>query len=171
MTEKKSIKIDLQSVIDSQIKQFYSVIAQERDNRVKVRNWAITIWLAYIAILGSGKISVNHLTSLLILWTIIAIFWTIEGFHQSLVIVNEIRVRKLEELLSQENLPESLSLDLFYDSGYSKITFKEKGNAFLLACFTGEPIVFFNLAMILGSILFIYFGGLPEPVTQQTITK
>lgn len=168
MTEKK-VKTDIQSVIDSQLKQFYSVIAQERDNRVKVRNWAITIWLAYIAILGSGRIYTNQLTSLLILWTIISIFWAIEGFHQSLVIVNEGRAKKLEQLLTDNELPLNVPLELFYESGYETIKFKEKRKAFLLACFTGEPILFFNLAMIIGSFLFVYLGGLPIATIEKTV--
>lgn len=162
MEDRRPRKVDIQPVIDAQLKQFYSVIAQERDNRVKVRNWAITIWLAYIAILASGKISLNQLTSLLILWAIIIIFWAIEGFHQSLVLVNEGRARKLEELLANESLPDKIPSELFYESGYDTITFKEKRRAFILACFTSEPILFFNLAMLAGSAIFVYSGALPE---------
>lgn len=161
--------IDVQSVVDSQLKQFYSVIAQERENRVKVRNWAITIWLGYIAILGSGRIHTNHLTSLAILLVIISIFWAIEGFHQSLVLINEQRVKRLEQLLASDRLPFYIPLELFYESGYETIKFREKRNAFLLAFFTGEPILFFNLAMIISSYLFVYFGGLPFADIDKTI--
>lgn len=156
--------MDVQNIIQSQLDQFYSVISQERDNRVKVRNWSITIWLAYLALLGSGQFNTDKWTASLILAIIIIIFWFVEGFHQSLVLVNEGRAKKLEKLLSDNQDLENVPLELFYESGYYTIKKWDKAKCFLLACFTGEPILFFHIAMIAGSSVFIYYTDISPKV-------
>lgn len=149
--------LDVQDVIKTQLLQFYSIIAQERESRVKTRNWAITSLLAYIAILGSGKIYMTQLSAYATLIIITLVFWMIEGFHQSLVIVNSDRVKLLEEFLAGSNLPSSLPIRFHYIGGYKTISLRDKMNAFFLGSFTSEPIIFFYTSIILISCLFVYF--------------
>jgi hypothetical protein len=78
-------KTDVQAVIQTQLLQDYSVIAQERANRVKARNWAVTIWVAYLTLLSSGHYFPDKVTATFILGIIITVFWIVEGFHQSLL--------------------------------------------------------------------------------------
>lgn len=152
-----NIPVNVQDVINLQLSQFYSVIAQERENRVKTRNWAITSLSAYIAILGSGKIYVDQTVAMSTLIIVICIFWIIEGFHQSLVLVNEGRVKLIEELLAKTNLPTKLPIELHYISGYQFINTRTKIIAFLRGTFTSEPIAFFYMAMIFISFSFVLF--------------
>ena len=91
--------MDVQNIIQNQLLQYYSVIAQERENRVKVRNWVITIWLSYLALLGSGNYYTHKWIAYMMLAIIIAIFCCVEGFHQSIVIVNEERAKSLKSCL------------------------------------------------------------------------
>lgn len=148
--------IDIQSIITTQLCQYYSVIAQERETRLKIRNWAITTILAYVAIIGSGKIFILNY-SWIILLTIVCMFWMLEGLHQSIVLINEKRVRLLEELLSTSVLPNCVPLHFHYIGGYKNITRKEKINAFFNGTFKSEIIAYFYIAMSIASILFIIF--------------
>jgi hypothetical protein len=65
---------------------------------------------------------------------------------------------KLEKCLPLKNLPDKLPLDLSYALGYKNVGIKGKIHAFSVACFMPEPILFFHLAMILGSVGFVFFA-------------
>lgn len=158
--------MEIQNIIQYQLQQFYAVIAQERDNRVKVRNWSITIWLAYLTLVSSGKLQITKFNSLMVMLFIVFIFWAVEGFHQSLVLVNEGRAAKLEKLLADSQLPRKIPLELFYENGYNGILWKHKAKCFFKACITSEPIFFFHFAMIVGSILFVYLLNIVPTVVR-----
>lgn len=151
--------IDIQAAIDTQLKQFYANIARERDNQLKVRTWSITIWLALITLLSSDKLSINISTSVFILVFTNIIFWAIEGLHHSMVLIDGKKVRKLEELLTKDKLPNNIPLTFFYSNAYDILSRREKIKTFVTACLFSETVVLYYLIMIFISVIFMLFLG------------
>ena len=154
-------KLDIQSIIHAQMVQFYSAIAQEKENRVKVRNWEISNLVAFIAFLSSNissKIPKGYAS--LILIGIILIFWTIEAFYQSLVLAYFKRVSRLEKLLGEKTeVPKTVPLDLFFENGFYSISTKRKITLFFQAFFCSKSILIFNGVLIMCVLLWRIFVG------------
>lgn len=148
-------QVEIQSVIDNQLKQFYASISREHENRGKVRNWSVTLWVALIALFSSGRININGNLPLLILLFINVIFWGLESMHLSLIVINSRKVKKLEAILASGKLPDNLPLDLFYSNSDSMFTTKEKIKIYIQSFFLRETVTVYHLAMILGSIIFV----------------
>lgn len=165
----KADGIDVQGIIQSQLDQFYASIANERSNRVKVRNWQVTVLVVFVGYLLSDKVIEHFATvraSFLLLFSVVVVFWLIEAFHQSLVLALLSRAGKLEDLLvGRGNVPQRPPRDLFYVNGWHTVSTSLKLKYFIWAFFRCKSIVLFNLLLIAASLILVMvrFHVLLEP--------
>jgi hypothetical protein len=157
--------LDVQGAVQAQMDQYYSAIAQEKENRAKARNWQITVFVALVAYLNSNRSGTA--TAFPMLLGVTGMFWLVEGFYQSLVLAYFTRVGRLEELLANRTaLPKQVPLDLFFERGFHTVSAKEKAVLYLKACFFSKSIVLFNTLFIVLSAL-VSFVLLCHPASAE----
>ncbi len=144
-----------EEIVIMQLEQFYKVIREDQATRTSIRNWCITIWLAMLAVIGTGKLAINVNQSLALSVTPVFLFWLMECFHHTFITTNEERATTLERMLAGNDFGALSPSKHFFVSGYASITFKQKMRALLKAMFTKESVWVFYLLLCVGSFAFV----------------
>ena len=148
--------MDAREVLVQQLEQYYKEIRQKRRARYTIRNWCITIWVAVLIAIGTEKIITDETKAMILVFLPILMFWILEVFQQSFVVLDENRTEVLERILSQTEILFPLSIEYFYNAGYTRIPYKSKVRISMSIMFTSETIIIFYSIMLIGGVLFIY---------------
>jgi hypothetical protein len=147
--------MDMRDIAKMQLEQFYRTIREDQGHRITIRNWCRTIWLALLAVIGSGKLQVSANQALLLSIMPICMFWLMESFHHVFITTTEERAKMLEQMIVDDNYASLNPLQHFFVSGYGFVTYSQKIRVLLKAMFTLESVIIFYLLLAPGSIAFV----------------
>jgi|GEM_PF-6453660 len=141
---------DIRWVID----KLYDDLFFYRNQRENCKKWSVTIWLATLIALASGKIAIDINISLSLLIAPIIIFWIIEAIYAGITIIISEQIEAAEELFerglnNRKELAKHLTM-----SGRSNFKFKHKIFALLKGAFFTETVFLFYILLIVSSITF-----------------
>lgn len=147
--------MEIQEILLKQLEQYYRVTEQDKGRATTIRNWGITVWLAIVVALISGKLTVNFYQSLFVVIIPIVSFWFLESSQWAYVRMNDDRAKKLEKAIAENQQLTAIPLDYFYVSSYHKITTSKKIEAFFKSMFTSTIVSIFYCILLVTSLLFI----------------
>lgn len=161
-------KTDMREVLHKQLDVFYASIFHDQEHSLTIRKWCITIWVAVLAAIATGKLHVDITKALFLAIVPVVMFWILDAFKHSFIDINWTRVMELEVLAAGSSPMDDMTTELFFASGRTKTPYKQKIWSFLKALFTKETVIIFYLLLFLGSLFFIGVFGLPKDNTEQT---
>ena len=140
------------------IDQHYKTIDRHYNQRIKTKNWCLTLWLVIVTLLASGKLLAFNAQGLILSLLPIVLFWVLEAMQASHMKIMELRVAELEKLwagnLSKIKSPNDL---LFYGSHQYQSS-KVKFDVFIFALFKMETVfAFYLLLAIINFVVGIIF--------------
>ncbi|MFQ5751624.1 MAG: hypothetical protein ACE5HI_06455 [bacterium] len=140
------------------IDQHYRTIDRHYNQRITTKSWCLTVWLALLIIVGSGKFITFNLQGLILTLLPILIFWVIEGMQASHMKIMELRVAELEKLWATNVSKIKNPTDLLFYGSHQYQSSKIKFNLFIFALFKMETVfAFYFLLCILNFIVAIIF--------------
>ena len=139
--------------------QLYDVIKCDNDRSNKIRSWCITIWMATLAIVSTGKLTVTLEQKYILSLLPIIMFWLLDGFQNSFILMHSNRAKELENIISNgtyDNLPND---EYFFISGHRKLSFRSKIKALITSLFLRETVTVFYFLLCVSSFVFVYVGA------------
>ncbi len=135
-----------------QLDRYYRGIENTKSDRQNIRKWCLTIWLAILGMILTGKLDMAGLIKYIVAILPIVVFWFFEAITATHTLLLESRAAKLEEYsFTKVDLPNPM--DHFYVSGHYSVPFGEKIGFFVAALIKLETIVFFYTPLILLSVV------------------
>ncbi len=121
------------------------------EEKAKIKNWCITIWVGIILAISTGKLLINDYAILAIMIFPSILFWFLETSYGAVLYLRYKQMIKLEKIFEHKNDQESPSLFVF--TNYDQYTPKDKVMAFIKCFLTMETITVFYLFIISSSIV------------------
>jgi hypothetical protein len=137
-----------------QLEQMYKAIGDDESRKVSIRNWCITVWLAGLTAIGSGKLIINMYQAFLLSTLPVCMFWLLECLQHMFVSINEERAQFLESFLLSNSISSLIPSDLTFVAGYRSVRYSKKIK-FLFQTIVRESVLLFYLLLLVGSISFI----------------
>ena len=145
-------------IAQKQLEQFYSTIAQVKQQIIEIRKWSITVWIAIMIGLSSNKIVIDEYFEPIIVFFPIIAFWLLEGFQVTWLSVDTKKAKQVEQFIASGSIESELPIENFYVSSYGTFTYFQKTRMFLDSIFLTESVVFFYLILLI--LAFTYLIGI-----------
>ena len=134
--------MDNKGIVQKQLDQLYSILVGHRENRMRFRNWCVTITIALITIIISQKLVLTKIQSIIMLISPIFIFWVLEVMEFTYELIDLHKSEKLEELLIKDKI-DSIPIELLWASSLKTKALKGNKNRLLIATILTKAILFF----------------------------
>ena len=144
--------MDNKGIIQKQLDQLYSILAGHRENRMRFRNWCVTITVALITIIISQKLVLTKTQSVIMLISPIFIFWVLEVMEFTFELIDLRKSEKLEELLIKDKI-DTIPLELLWASSLKTNTSKKKQICLLITTILKKAILFFYVFLAIVAII------------------
>lgn len=125
-------------------------------HRTTIKNWAITIWFALLAIIIAKPLPLNTIVILAILTAPVFLFWFFQAVYTAIANLNIQQGMEIEQRIADKNLSIDKISDVFIFSRYRRFSISEKIIAFLRGAFTQETTLIFYIALLISSVLFVF---------------
>ena len=130
---------EIRWIIDNLVKDllFY------RDQRANCHKWCISIWIASIIALATGKLQIQFTGALLVLLAPIGLFWLLEGMYGGITIIINGHIREAEKSFASGHFDRTTVARFMLISGRDRYGFRQKLLAFINALFKVETVFLF----------------------------
>ncbi|HEX9653633.1 MAG TPA: hypothetical protein VGA99_07975 [bacterium] len=131
------------------IDQHYKTIDRHYNQRIKTKNWCLTMWLILITLIASGKLLAFNAQGMILSLLPILMFWIIEAMQASHMKIMEMRVAELEKLWTGNSSKIKSPNDLLFYGSHQYQSSKVKFDVFIFALFRMETVFAFYLLLAL----------------------
>ena len=134
--------------------RFYS--GQRQD----LKKLAITVWVALLVALGSGKLGITGVQALVVLCAPTIVFWVTDAMMYPSIRHIYLNILLLESMLSNQNYEIDDSKSIFVATSYRRISHSEKISLTLKSLLSSEiSLVFYTMQLIVSVFFVLYFLG------------
>ncbi|MBA7601864.1 hypothetical protein ES703_08948 [subsurface metagenome] len=147
----KMTKNDITKQLDILFQQ-YNLIFK---HRATIKNWCITVWVALLAAITTGKINLTPLSTLLLMISQVFFFWFLEAIYGGIYKLHNSQIIELEYRLSNKNYESNDPLEIYFLSRYRRFTNWQKVKSILYAFFRMETVMLIYLVLIFASVVFV----------------
>lgn len=144
------LRADLLRLHEFELTALYSTL----EIRARVKNWAITVWVAVIVAVVTRGAQILWWQAALLMSLTPAMFWIMELMYGVITLIHENKIIQIEELLSKDRIetPPKVYPLFGYNAALAKtIPLRTKLKRYLLPAIKMETILFPYVIMVVAS--------------------
>jgi len=145
-----------EKILERQLGYLYQLVQIQARNRITIKGWCITVWLAIVVVALTRKDAFLELKAQVIFFGPIVLFWFLEAVEQAVHVLRQKQLVEIEKRLAERKFEISEASECFIRSRYLKFGLREKFCAFVAAPFTKETTTSFYAILLFASLLLVW---------------